>query len=226
MQNLISHSPMPRTRVKFCGLTRLEDIACAVELSVDYLGLVFAPHSPRRLTLDAARRLRRSIPAHVGVVALMMNQPAADVQAVVDAIQPDILQFHGGEDNAFCAQFGLPFWKAIAMGGDPARGLADTAHFPAASAFLFDGHAAGEPGGSGQRFDWSLLPAHLGSQHLILAGGLTASNITHALRTAAPWGVDLSSGIEIESAPGIKDAAKMRAFIQALRQMETKTPLR
>jgi len=139
----------PRTRIKFCGLTRAEDIAVALSLGVEYLGMVFAPNSPRRITLDAARVLRRAALGRAHVVALMMDQPETEVQAVIDAIRPDILQFHGRESDAFCAAFGLPFWKAIGMGGDPASGLAQVVHYPSAAAFLFDGHAAGAAGGSG-----------------------------------------------------------------------------
>jgi len=206
---------MTRTRIKFCGLTRLEDITAAIALKVDWIGLVFAPRSPRRVTLEQATTLRRAIPESVGVVALMMNQPESDIRAIVETVHPDILQFHGHEPDTFCAAFGLPFWKAIAMGGDPAHGLEQVAHYPSADAVLFDGHAAGEPGGSGQHFDWSRLPAALGKQHILLAGGLDADNIARAIHSAAPWGVDLSSGIE--SAPGIKDALKMRAFVEAVR---------
>jgi len=213
---------MTRTRIKFCGLTRLEDIAATIALKVDYIGLVFAARSPRRVTLEQAATLRRAVPESTGVVALMMDQPESDIRAIVETVHPDILQFHGHEPDTFCAAFGLPFWKAIAMGGDPAHGLAQVAHYPSADAFLFDGHAAGEAGGSGQRFDWSRLPAALGKQHILLAGGLDADNIARAIQTAAPWGVDLSSGIE--SAPGIKDAIKMHAFVEAVRWVESVRP--
>jgi len=206
------------TRIKFCGFTRSEDIGAAVALGVDYLGLVFAPCSPRRVTLDAAQVLRRAALDKIHVVALVMDQARDEVQAVVDAIAPDILQFHGSEPDAFCASFGLPFWKAIGMGTDPTLGLAQIVYYPSAAAFLFDGHAAGAAGGSGQRFDWSTLPATLGHQHLLLAGGLDAHNVAEAIRTAAPWGVDLSSGIE--SAPGIKSWQRMQQFVQSVRHAD------
>jgi len=205
---------MTHTRIKFCGFTRAEDIAEAIALNVDYIGLIFAPRSPRRVTPEQAAILRRTVPDTIGVVALMMDQPEPEVRAIIETVHPDLLQFHGREPDTFCAAFGLPFWKAIAMGGDPALGLAQTTHYPTASAFLFDGHAAGEPGGSGQRFDWSRLPATLGHQRTLLAGGLDAHNIAQAIQLAMPWGVDLSSGIE--SAPGIKDPVKMCAFVEAV----------
>jgi len=208
------------TQIKFCGFTRSEDIAAAVALGVEYLGLVFAPHSPRQLTLDTARALRRTDLGGARIVALLMDQPECEVRAVIDAIAPDILQFHGGESDAFCAAFGLPFWKAIGMGGDPASGLAQVARYPSASAFLFDGHAAGAAGGSGQRFDWSRLPATLGHPPFLLAGGLDAHNVAEAIHSAAPWGVDISSGIE--SSPGIKDHRHMQHFVHAVRRTDTK----
>ncbi|MCD9028550.1 phosphoribosylanthranilate isomerase [Luteimonas sp. BDR2-5] len=204
------------TRIKFCGLTRREDIEHAARLGVDHVGFVFAARSPRRLPLDAARALRAAVPARVGLVALVMDTPADEVAAVVDAVAPDVLQFHGREDDEFCAGFGLPYWKAVAMGGDPARALASLDGFPGAAAFLFDGHAAGEPGGGGVRFDWTRLPATL-DRPFWLAGGLDAGNVATAIAAAHPAGVDVSSGIE--SAPGIKDAARMRAFVDAVRRI-------
>ena len=205
---------MPHTRIKFCGLTRAEDVRLTVELGVDYLGLVFAPQSPRRLLLGQARMLRDLVPQDIAVVALMMDNARADVEKVVESLRPDVLQFHGGEDDAFCASFGLPFWKAIAMGGQAEAAFSAIARYPGASGFLFDGHAAGEQGGSGKRFDWKQMPSAL-DRPFFLAGGLSPENVGVALQTARPWGVDVSSGIE--AAPGIKDAHKMRDFVAAVR---------
>ena len=205
---------MPHTRIKFCGLTRAEDVRLAVELGVDYLGLVFAPQSPRRLLLGQARMLRDLVPQDIAVVALMMDNARADVEKVVESLRPDVLQFHGGEDDAFCASFGLPFWKAIAMGGQAEAAFSAIARYPGASGFLFDGHAAGEQGGSGKRFDWKQMPSAL-DRPFFLAGGLSPENVGVALQTARPWGVDVSSGIE--AAPGIKHADKMRQIVEAVR---------
>lgn len=202
------------TKIKFCGFTRGEDVAQAVALGVDYIGLVFAARSQRRVTLDQACALRAGVPAGIGVVALVMDNPAGEVRAIVQALRPDVLQCHGGEDEGFAMQFGVPYWKAVAMGGDPAAALAQLGDYPHAQAFLFDGHAAGAPGGSGQRFDWASLPAGLG-QPFLLAGGLEAGNVAAAVRIARPWGVDVSSGIE--AAPGRKDADKMRRFVAQVR---------
>lgn len=208
---------MSRTRIKFCGLTRAEDVRVAVELGVDYIGLVFAPRSPRRLLLGQARALRDLVPQEVAVVALVMDNSAKEVEGILENVQPDVLQFHGSEDDAFCASFGRPFFKAIAMGDNPDAALEQVAQFPSASGLLFDGHDAGEQGGSGKRFDWHRMP-HATDHPFLLAGGLTADNVGLAIRTAQPWGVDVSSGIE--TSPGIKDAKKMRAFVAAVRLVE------
>jgi len=205
---------MTTTRIKFCGLTRPADVAGAVALGVDCIGFVFAAGSPRRLTLDVAQGLRDAVPAQVRLVALMMDNPADEVAAIVSALRPDVLQFHGAEDDAFCRGFGLPYWKAIAMGDDPASALQTLGHWPGAEAFLFDGHAAGAQGGSGERFDWTAMPASL-DRPFWLAGGLDAGNVAQAIAIARPAGVDVSSGIE--AAPGIKDQVRTRAFVDAVR---------
>ena len=207
------------TRIKFCGLTRAEDVRLAVELGVDYIGLVFAPRSPRRLLLGQARMLRELVPEEIGVVALVMDNPRQDIEQIVETLQPDVLQVHGAEDDAFAVALGRPFWKAIARGGQGESALAGLADYPNASGFLFDGHAAGEQGGSGQRFDWRQMPA-VTDRPCLLAGGLSPDNVGLALRTAHPWGLDVSSGIE--TAPGEKDPEKMRRFVDAVRIADTR----
>ena len=207
------------TRIKFCGLTRAEDVRLAVELGADYIGLVFAPRSPRRLLLGQARMLRDLVPEEIGVAALVMDNPRPEIEQIVESPQPDLLQFHGGEDDAFAGSFHRPFWKAIATGGQGESAFASLAAYPNASGFLFDGHAAGEQGGSGQRFDWRQMPA-VTDRPCLLAGGLSPDNVGLALRTAHPWGVDVSSGIE--TAPGEKDPEKMRRFVDAVRIADTR----
>lgn len=207
------------TRIKFCGLTRAEDVRLAVELGADYIGLVFAPRSPRRLLLGQARMLRELVPEEIGVVTLVMDNPRNEIDQIIESLQPDLLQFHGAEDDAFAGSFPRPFWKAIAMGGQDGGAFASLAAYPSASGFLFDGHGAGEQGGSGQRFDWRQMPA-VSDRPCLLAGGLSPDNVGLALRTARPWGVDVSSGIE--TAPGEKDPEKMRRFVDAVRTADTR----
>ncbi len=207
---------MTHTRIKFCGMTRAEDVRLAVELGVDYIGLVFAPRSPRKLLLGQARMLRELVPEEIAVVALVMDNTRADIEAMIDNVRPDLLQFHGGETDGDASQFGMPFLKAIAMGSEDEDALQRAAEFPNAHGYLLDGHGRGEQGGSGQRFDWKRVPRL--DRPVLLAGGLTSENVATAIRTARPWGLDVSSGIE--SAPGIKQADRMRMFVEAARRAD------
>ena len=201
------------TRIKCCGMTRVEDALLAARLGADAIGLVFTARSKRRVALEQAQVIRRALPPFVDAVALFMDDEVALVEQVIAAVQPDLLQFHGDETDAWCARFGRPYLKAIAMGGG-AGALPRLQEYPRAAALLLDGHAAGEAGGSGKAFDWSLLPGDL-AQPVILAGGLHAGNVGVAIRIARPWAVDVASGVE--SAPGIKDAGRLRDFIAAVR---------
>ncbi len=205
------------TRIKCCGMTRVGDALLAARLGADAIGLVFAARSKRQVTLAQARRIVVALPPFVTTVALFMDDEANLVRQVLDEVQPALLQFHGDESDGWCAQFGRPFLKAIAM-GEGASALPRLHDYPQAAGLLLDGHAAGEAGGSGKAFDWSLLPRGL-AQPLILAGGLHAGNVGDAVRTARPWAVDVASGVE--SAPGIKDPARLAAFIRAVRTVDT-----
>lgn len=204
-----------RTRIKFCGLTRADDIAAAVRLGVDALGFVFHPASPRCVTASQAQALTADLPPLVTTVALFMNAPTEQVRAVLSVWQPSCLQFHGDESPDYCASFGLPYIKAIAM-----RGAVDLAQAAArhasARALLLDGHAPGEAGGGGQAFDWQRVNAL--PLPVFLAGGLHAGNVEEAIAIARPYAVDVSSGIE--SAPGHKDAVKMADFAAAVRRAD------
>ncbi|BDU16149.1 phosphoribosylanthranilate isomerase [Lysobacter auxotrophicus] len=204
------------TRIKFCGMTHADDIALACELGVDAIGLVFAERSSRRLTIEQARALRAGIAEGIEVVALFMDNDAATVQRVIDAVRPTVLQFHGREDEAFCAAFDMPYFKAVAMGGDVAADA--LSHHPRAVALLLDSHASGGAGGTGHAFDWSRIPRE-SARPFLLAGGLHPENIFDAVTAVHPWGVDVSSGIE--SAPGEKDAAKMRRFVEEVRRADS-----
>lgn len=211
-----------RTRIKFCGITRVDDALAAVALGVDAIGLIFAPGSPRLLTMPAAAAIRAQVPPLVSVVALLRNADAATVRAVMEAVRPQLLQFHGEETAVFCAQFGLPYLKAVAMRGAH-RPLAQVAaDYGDAAALLLDGHAPGEPGGQGRSFDWSEVSAGVGKP-LVLAGGLRPDNIAGAIGIARPYAVDVSSGIE--SAPGIKDSGKMEAFVRQVRDADSRLHL-
>ncbi|MFC7302543.1 phosphoribosylanthranilate isomerase [Cognatiluteimonas weifangensis] len=212
------HPPHGRTRIKFCGMVRPGDVRLAGELGVDAVGFVFAPGSPRRLQPEEAARLRAALAPLVDAVALFMDNSAAEVRATIRQLRPTLLQFHGGEDDAFCRRFGLPYLKAIPMGGARAPSAAALrARYPGAAGFVLDGHAPGAAGGSGDAFDWRRWPRGL-SRPALLAGGLNADNVYAAIAAAQPWGVDVSSGIE--RAPGVKDAARMRRFVAEVRRAD------
>ncbi|MDE1894104.1 MAG: phosphoribosylanthranilate isomerase [Pseudomonadota bacterium] len=200
------------TRIKCCGMTRAEDALLAARLGADAIGLVFTARSKRRVSIAQARAIRRALPPFVSSVALFMDDEAALVEEVLAAVQPDLLQFHGGESDQWCARFGHPYLKVVAMGAGAAA-LPLLQAYPGAAGLLLDGHAAGEAGGSGKAFDWSQMPRDL-TQPLILAGGLHAANVGAAIRMARPWAVDVASGVE--SAPGIKDPLKLVAFMAAV----------
>jgi phosphoribosylanthranilate isomerase len=196
-----------RTRVKICGITRPADAAAAAQAGVDAIGLVFYPPSPRYLSAERALEIRDALPPFVQTVALFVNPDAAQVAQVLGRVRPSMLQFHGEETPGFCAQFGMPFVKAarVRPGVDALEYLRP---FSRAAAWLFDSHVP-EYGGVGESFDWSLLPVT--DRPVILSGGLSQANVTDAIRRVRPWGVDVSSGVE--SAKGIKDAAKIAAFM-------------
>ncbi len=207
-----------RTRIKFCGITRAEDARVAAALGVDALGFVFVPGSPRCLTLHAAAAIREQLPPLLSVVTLLQNPNSDEVWETIDAMQPHLLQFHGEETAQFCGSFGMPYLKAVAMRGLQ-RPLAEVAaDYADAAALLLDGHAPGELGGQGKTFDWADIAAGV-KIPLILAGGLTPENVATAVRTARPYAVDVSSGIE--SKPGIKDSGKMEAFVRHVRDADT-----
>jgi len=197
-----------RTRIKICGITRPGDAVAAAQAGADAIGLVFYPPSPRFLNVERAREIRDALPPFVQAVALFVNPDAAQVAQVIGRVHPALLQFHGEETPGFCAQFGLPFIKAcrVAQGIDLLKYLRP---FSAASGWLLDAHVE-EYGGIGASFDWSLVPARL-ERPLVLSGGLTRENVGQAVRRVRPWAVDVSSGVE--SSKGIKDAAKIAAFI-------------
>jgi phosphoribosylanthranilate isomerase len=205
-----------RTRIKFCGMTRSQDLAIAAQLGVDAIGFVLVPKSPRFIGAARAAELRRSLPASVSVVVLFQDADSLFVHESIRTIRPAVLQFHGNEDAKFCAGFGLPYMKAVSMHG--AQDLPSMAsRHPDAIALLLDSHPAGGLGGTGHRFDWDAITSV--DKPIVLAGGLDAGNVGAAIGRVRPYGVDVSSGIE--SAPGVKDSAKMRAFVNSVRAADS-----
>jgi phosphoribosylanthranilate isomerase len=204
-----------RTRIKICGMTRVEDVRAAAEAGADAVGLNFYPPSPRFLQLDQARELREAVPPFVSAVALFVNASREEIDRVIKHVRPAMLQFHGEETPEFCAQFGAPYLKVcrVKAGVDLLKYLRP---FSSAAGWLLDSHVE-EYGGVGERFDWSLIPAQHG-RPLILSGGLAPENVGEAVRRYRPWGVDVSSGVE--SAKGIKDAAKVAAFVAEVRHAD------
>ncbi len=204
---------MMRTRVKICGLTRPVDVEAAVEAGADAIGLVFHPASPRSVSVEQALVLCAMLPPFVSAVGLFVDAPAERVRGILERVPLDLIQFHGEEEAAYCASFGRRWIKAIRMGPglDP---LARAAAYPAAAGVLLDAYDPLLPGGTGQSFDWGRIPPVLG-RRIVLAGGLTPDNVAEAIRRVRPFGVDVSGGVE--SVSGVKDSAKISAFLQGVR---------
>jgi phosphoribosylanthranilate isomerase len=212
-----------RTRVKFCGITSIADALIAVEEGADAVGLILVPGSARALDVARAAAIAERVPPFVTRVALFKDAPADDVRSVLADAAIDMLQFHGDETPDYCMSFGRRFLRAVPMGAlaDEAAVARWLARFPGADGFVFDSHGGGASGGSGRVFDWTRVPA-APPRPVVLAGGLGAHNVAAAVRAVRPWAVDVSSGIE--SAPGIKDRAKMRAFIDEVHRAGTDHP--
>ncbi|MGS1106667.1 phosphoribosylanthranilate isomerase [Achromobacter anxifer] len=215
-----------RTRIKICGLTREQDIDAAVAAGVDAIGFVFYAKSKRCVTPARAAQLRRMVPAFVDVVALFVNPEQAEVQAVLDQVKPELLQFHGDETPQDCARYGHRFLRAFRAGApglDTAENLASTCRaYGEAAGWLFDSYSAGY-GGSGHGFDYALLDevrADPVSRPLILSGGLNAENVGQAVALVRPWAVDVSSGVELEQ--GIKSSDRISFFVAAAQAADAK----
>lgn len=200
-------------RIKFCGFTQASDLQLAVALGADAFGVVHFAGSKRHVSLEQMPDLRAAVPDNKDLIALFVNPSVAEVHSVMTALKPSMLQFHGDEPDAFCAQFGMPFIKAMAMGEGAGDIFQRQKNYPNASAFLLDGHAPGGLGGAGHAFAWH-EPILL-NKPVYLAGGLHAGNVAEAIALIKPFAVDVSSGIE--SAPGVKDEIKMREFVAAVK---------
>lgn len=205
---------MPVPRIKVCGLRDRDVVLNTIEAGADAIGLVFYPPSPRHVSLEAAAQLSAGLPAFVTVVGLFVDAEASYVSSVLESCSIDLLQFHGNEDLADCIQFGRPFIKAIRV--KPDTNLVEYAQrfaHPLCRGLLVDAWVDGVPGGTGEAFDWDLLPERL-PLPLILSGGLHPDNVVQAIRKVNPWAVDVSSGVE--SSKGIKDLQRVQAFINAV----------
>lgn len=204
------------TRTKICGITRAEDVQAVAVSGADALGLVFYAKSPRYVTLQQAQALCRAVPPFVSVVGLFVNPSADEVREVLAQVPLDVLQFHGEEEPEFCAQFGRPYLKAIRV--RPGVDLVQcAARYSGAQALLLDAYVEGTHGGTGAVFEWSLIPQALRSR-IILSGGLDTGNVAEAVRQVRPYAVDVSSGVEADK--GIKDAAKVAAFIKEVKDVD------
>lgn len=204
---------MKRTRVKICGLTREPDLAAAVDMGTDAVGLVFYAPSPRAVEIEQARGLLNALPPFVTSVGLFVDAEPAFVRAVLSGVTLDLLQFHGDEPPEYCVAFQRPWIKAVRMRpGTDLRELVE--RYRGASALLLDTYDSAAAGGTGRRFDWDLVPAWL-APHIVLAGGLNPSNVGDAIRRLRPYGVDVSGGVE--SAKGVKDRVKMEAFVRGVK---------
>lgn len=204
------------TRVKICGITRVEDARMVAASGADAIGLVFYAKSPRHVSAEQAAQLAAALPPFVTTVGLFVDAEPAFVREVLAAVPLDVLQFHGEESPDYCAQFGRPYLKAIRVkaGVDLVE---CAARYAGAQALLLDAYVAGVPGGTGATFDWGVIPRDL-RLPVILSGGLDAENVAEGVRQVRPCAVDVSSGVE--AAKGIKDAAKVAAFVNEVKRID------
>jgi len=201
-----------RTRVKICGIVRIEDAMAAAQAGADAIGFVFDPKSPRHIHPDQALKIARALPPFITIVGLFVNAAPDTIEGVLSHVPLDLIQFHGNEKPEQCRRYHRSYIKAIHM--QPDVDLHEKARlYGDATGLLLDTYAADVAGGSGQSFDWNRVPRDLG-RPLILAGGLTPENVGAAIRQVHPYAVDVSSGVEQDK--GIKDAGKISAFIDAV----------
>ena len=213
-----------RTRVKICGITRPEHAAGAAAAGADAIGLVFYPPSPRCIDLTQAAEIAAAVGPFVTRVAVFVNPSPVEVTKLIERVPVEMLQFHGEEAPDYCAQFRLPYIKAarVVPGIDLLEYLGP---FGGASAWLLDAFRERLYGGTGEQFDWSLIPSRT-ARPLVLSGGLTPDNVGEAVRRVRPWAVDVSTGVE--SGKGVKDPQLIRSFIDAVRRCDEarRSPIR
>ena len=220
-----------RTRIKICGITRVEDAQAAADAGADAIGLIFWPGTPRVVTHAQARAIVAALPPFVGVVGLFVDPEPDAVRGALAAVSLDFLQFHGSEPAPFCRSFGRRYLKAIAV-TEAVDLLEAGTPYDDAAGILLDAYRKGDlPGGTGHSFDWQRVTEEVRVRltgRLILSGGLDADNVSAAIESVAPWGVDVSSGVEERDASGaprrgLKEAARMRAFVQAVHAADTRS---
>ena len=202
-----------RTRIKICGITSIDDARTAAELGADAIGLVFYAPSPRNVGLEQARAIVAALPPFVTVVGLFVDPAPDQVESVLRGCSINVLQFHGNEAPDFCGSFGLPYIKVARVRADSDL-LQYLSPYHAAQGWLLDAYHDQIYGGTGESFDWKLIPRDL-ARPVILSGGLTPDNVGAAVRQVRPWAVDVSSGVE--AAKGVKDAAKIAAFVTGVK---------
>ncbi|MDX9768434.1 MAG: phosphoribosylanthranilate isomerase [Ectothiorhodospiraceae bacterium] len=205
-----------RTRVKICGITRVEDGLAAVAAGADAIGLVFYPASPRAVGIEQAAAICAALPPFVAAVGLFVDAAADQIVRVLAQVPLSTLQFHGSEQSVDCARFNRPYIKALRM-REHTDVEAEQQRFGSAQALLLDTYRAGTPGGTGETFDWGRIPP-ASAGRIVLAGGLNPDNVGLAVQAVRPYAVDVSGGVE--SAPGIKDHARVGAFIAAVRRAD------
>ena len=209
--------PMTRTRIKICGITRPEDALSAAAAGVDAIGLVFYAKSPRAVTIEQAQAIISVLPPFVTRVGLFVDATPAELDAVLDRVELDLVQFHGNETRTQCEAAGKEYMKAVKV-RESADILAAIEQYTTASALLLDTYDPEIPGGTGKTFDWNNIPPNL-LKPVILAGGLTAANVQAAIVTVKPYAVDVSGGVEVSR--GIKSAEKIRQFVEAVNGVES-----
>ena len=209
------------TKIKICGVTRLDDADAVVRAGADALGLNFVPSSPRRVSLETAAEISTRVRGSLQRVGLFANAGADEVEAVLQRVELDVLQFHGEESGSYCEAFGVPFMKVIRM-----RGALDVAaledEYREACCLLLDAYLAGKAGGTGTRFDLALWPEDA-SKRLVLAGGLAPDNVAEAIRRVRPYAVDVAGGVE-GAVKGEKDPERIVRFIDEVRSVGSRRP--
>lgn len=204
------------TRIKICGITRLEDALTAAQAGADAIGLVFYPPSPRAVSVAVAQEIVANLPPFVTAVGLFVNETAAEIDRIYKQVGLDLLQLHGDETPQFCAGLGVPFLKALRVKpGDDVANLMNP--WSDARSVLLDAFKQGVPGGTGEVFDWSQVPSSQAAR-IVLAGGLTPENVFGAVQASRPAAVDVSSGVE--AVPGLKSPEKIAAFVSAVRSAD------